>query len=103
MPLDDPDFPSSRRGHVRSMARCEIAGNRPGRDRSLELPSADYAVERVHRRFLAGGHAVPEADVRRRFHRGMGLVTRPYKPAVDEWCHWYSDDGGLRLVDYRSS
>ena len=63
----------------------------------VELPSADLAVRRVAMRMAAGGHGVPEADVRRRFHRGLDLFVRVYKPIVDECYHWFSDDGGLRL------
>jgi len=65
----------------------------------LELPSADYAVERVARRVAAGGHSVPEVDVRRRFHRGLRLFRYVFKPLPDRWYHWFSDDGGLKLVD----
>ena len=65
----------------------------------IELPSEDFAVERVAKRVAAGGHAVPDSDVRRRFHRGIALFRQVYAPAVDEWYHWFSDDGGLRLVD----
>ena len=39
----------------------------------IELPSADEAVMRVSQRVAAGGHSVPEADVRRRFERGLRL------------------------------
>lgn len=65
----------------------------------MELPSADYAVERVARRVASGGHTVPEADVRRRFQRGVQLFQTVFKPLPDRWYHWFSDDGGLRLVD----
>ena len=63
----------------------------------IELPSEDYAVHRVALRVAAGGHGVPEVDVRRRFHRGLALFHQVFKPLVDEWYHWHSDDGGLRL------
>jgi predicted ABC-type ATPase len=63
----------------------------------IELPSEDYAVQRVALRVAAGGHAVPEADVRRRFQRGLTLFHQVFKPLVDEWYHWTSDDGGLSL------
>lgn len=63
----------------------------------IELPSEDYAVQRVAMRVAAGGHAVPEPDIRRRYHRGLALFGEIYKPLVDEWYHWISDDGGLRL------
>ena len=65
----------------------------------IELPSEDFAVRRVEMRVAAGGHSVPEADIRRRFHRGMALFEQIYKPLVDEWYHWLSDDEGLRLGD----
>lgn len=69
----------------------------------IELPSDDYAVRRVATRVAAGGHAVPESDVRRRFSRGLVFFEQLYKPLADEWYHWYSDDEGLRLVDYRET
>lgn len=65
----------------------------------IELPSDDFAVHRVAIRVAAGGHSVPEHDVRRRYHRGIKMFRDVYKPPVDEWYHWFSDDGGLRLVD----
>ena len=63
----------------------------------IELPSEDFAVRRVAMRVAAGGHSVPEADVRRRYHRGLALFETVYKPLADEWYHWTSDDGGLVL------
>lgn len=64
----------------------------------IELPSADYAVMRVMSRVAAGGHGVPEADIRRRFERGLHLLPT-FKRRVDRWYHWISDDRGLRLAD----
>lgn len=69
----------------------------------IELPSADEAVMRVSQRVAAGGHSVPETDVRRRFERGLLLFGEVYKPLVDEWYHWFSDERGLRLVDHHES
>ncbi len=65
----------------------------------IELPSADYAVQRVSRRTAAGGHPIAEDDIRRRFERGRRLFEEPYKGLVDQWYHWQSDDGGLSLVE----
>ena len=65
----------------------------------IELPSTDFAVERVAARVAAGGHSVPEADIRRRFHRGLALFHEVYKPLVDRWYHWTNGSGGLALVD----
>jgi len=66
----------------------------------IEVPSEDFAVRRVAMRVAAGGHTVAESDVRRRYHRGLALFAQAYKPIVDEWYHWFSDDGGLRLGQY---
>jgi predicted ABC-type ATPase len=65
----------------------------------IELPSADVAVRRVAIRVAAGGHSVPEADIRRRFDRGRRLFGTVYKALPSRWYHWFSDDGGLRIVD----
>lgn len=67
----------------------------------IELPSADAAVDRVASRAAAGGHAVPEQDIRRRFRRGLELLEAVYKPLPDRWYHWYGTDGGLHLVEHR--
>lgn len=67
----------------------------------IEVPSEDFAVQRVAMRVAAGGHSVPEPDVRRRYHRGLALFAQVYKPIVDEWYHWYSDHGGLRLGQHQ--
>lgn len=66
----------------------------------IELPSEDFALRRVAMRVAAGGHSVPEPDIRRRYRRGLMLFEQVYKPLVDEWYHWFSDDGGLRLGQY---
>lgn len=49
------------------------------------LRSADLAVERVRRRFESGGHAVPEADIRRRYVRSAANFFRIYRPLATSW------------------
>jgi predicted ABC-type ATPase len=66
----------------------------------IELPSADLAIRRVAARVAAGGHGIPEADIRRRFRRGLDMFPHRFKPLVDEWYHWISDTEGLRLVQF---
>lgn len=51
----------------------------------LQLPSADLAVERVRQRVSQGGHNIPEADIRRRFERGLENFRHRYRDAVDAW------------------
>jgi predicted ABC-type ATPase len=67
----------------------------------IEVPSADFAVQRVATRVAMGGHAIPEPDTRRRYHRGLVLFEQVYKPLVDEWYHWLSDDEGLHLGHFQ--
>ena len=64
----------------------------------IEVPSADFAVNRVEARVAAGGHSVPDEDIRRRFSRGKILFRSVFRPLVHEWYHWESDDRGLNLV-----
>ena len=51
----------------------------------LWLPTADQAVLRVANRVRQGGHAVPEADVRRRFAAGLSNFFRLYQPQCNRW------------------
>jgi predicted ABC-type ATPase len=51
----------------------------------LWLPSADAAVDRVRGRVRIGGHAVPEADVRRRYERGLRNFMHVYRQMVSDW------------------
>jgi predicted ABC-type ATPase len=51
----------------------------------LKLPSAKIAVSRVRHRVRQGGHQVPNAVVRRRFHSGLKNFHTVYKKLVDSW------------------
>lgn len=51
----------------------------------LQLPSAEMAVERVRHRVAQGGHDIPEADIRRRFDRGVYNLRQHYQRVVDTW------------------
>jgi predicted ABC-type ATPase len=63
----------------------------------IEAPSDDFAVRRVAQRVAAGGHNIPEADIRRRFVRGLSLFHAVYKPLVDECYHWHATEIGFYL------
>ena len=56
----------------------------------LFLDSPDLCVERVHERVLKGGHRVPEADIRRRFHRSIRNFWQLYRPLADHWLLVYN-------------
>ena len=49
------------------------------------LPGADMAVERVAARVRAGGHAIPESVIRRRYARGLENFFSLYMPIADAW------------------
>jgi len=51
----------------------------------LALPSAEAPAARVPRPASEGGHSVPEADIRRRFHAGRHNFDRVYRSLADEW------------------
>jgi len=65
----------------------------------LEVVSADFAVTRVAKRVVAGGHDIPELDVRRRHARGRVLFQELYRPRADAWYHYRVDEQGAELVE----
>lgn len=69
----------------------------------IEVPTADFAVDRVRERVKQGGHAIPEEAVRRRFDRGIELFSKAYRPLFDLWYHWKSDEQGLKLIDRKGA
>ena len=66
----------------------------------LELPSADYAVERVAARVKQGGHFIPDDVVRRRFELGLKNFHERYKAAVDSWSHIDNASQPHVLIDW---
>lgn len=63
----------------------------------LSLPSAEMAVARVSGRVAQGGHAIPEAVIRRRFDGGLRNFEHLYKPVVDSWVH-YDNSGSVPVL-----
>ncbi len=51
----------------------------------VTLHSAEVSVARVRSRVAAGGHNVPEADIRRRFDKAMRNFFSLYMPLADSW------------------
>lgn len=64
----------------------------------LEVASADFAVTRVAKRVAAGGHDIPEKDIRRRYARGLALFEEIYRPSANVWYHYRVDERGPELV-----
>jgi len=88
----------SSRNYVRKLRLWNADGYRTS-IHFIEVPSADFAVGRVARRVAAGGHAVPEVDVRRRYERGVTHFLSVYQSLVDHWYHWRCSNQGLRIHD----
>ena len=63
------------------------------------LPSADTAVARVNKRIVEGGHAVPEAVIRRRYEAGLKNFFHIYYPLAATW-RFYDNSSGAspRLI-----
>ena len=51
----------------------------------LWINDVELALERIRLRVRNGGHAIPEATVRRRFGRSLANFLRVYKPLADSW------------------
>lgn len=62
----------------------------------LKLDDVRVALERVATRVRAGGHAVPEADVRRRFERSWLNFHSLYQPLADR--AWVFDVNGPQPI-----
>jgi predicted ABC-type ATPase len=64
------------------------------------LPNADMAVARVAERVRQGGHAVPDAVIRRRFASGWRNFIDIYRPLANEWVLFDSAERPPKLVDW---
>ena len=71
------------RTHLRSLARARAAGMGT-RLVFCMLPDVSLCLARIAARVAAGGHAVPEADARRRFRRAPDNFAE-YARGVDQW------------------
>ena len=74
----------SGRGYLRRIDRWRRLGYRVTL-LFLSLRSPDEAIDRVRRRVAQGGHSIPEAVIRRRFHSGIDNLRSVYAERVDSW------------------
>ena len=65
----------------------------------LRLRSPQLALRRIAARVRQGGHAVPRADVLRRFARGWDHFVRIYRPLADEWAVYDNSGEVPKLLD----
>lgn len=85
----------SGRGYARQIPRWRAVGFHVELI-FLGLQSARLAIARVKARVAQGGHNVPAAVVRRRFHRGLVNFERLYRPLVDH--RQLYDNSGVRPI-----
>ncbi len=64
----------------------------------LQLPNPEFAMQRVARRVSQGGHNIPAATIRRRFHRGWGNLQNNYLHLVGEWASYDASQAPARLT-----
>lgn len=64
----------------------------------LWLPSPDMAVIRVAARVVAGGHHVPETDIRRRYQRGRDNFLELFLPLANKWKVYDTSSSDPRLI-----
>ena len=86
----------SGRGHARSIPLWQQQGYHV-KLFFLRLPTPEAAIARVRQRVSEGGHDVPEAVVRRRFHSGWHNFERVYRDLVDEWAV-YDSSGAVPVL-----
>jgi predicted ABC-type ATPase len=63
----------------------------------LRLPTVEASLERIRRRVAAGGHDIPEPDVRRRFARSLAGFEA-CKPLVGMWYLVDSLEGAFEVA-----
>jgi predicted ABC-type ATPase len=62
----------------------------------LRVASTRLALKRIAARVKQGGHAVPKADVLRRFDRGWRNFESAYRPLADNWAVY--ENSGMKPV-----
>ncbi|MCK6435169.1 MAG: AAA family ATPase [Burkholderiaceae bacterium] len=62
------------------------------------LDSVGLCLRRVSQRVAAGGHDVPEADVRRRYGRSLQQFLRRYRLLADDWLVVFNGEAGYVTV-----
>ena len=66
----------------------------------LWIPSADLGLARIRDRVEAGGHNVPEPDVRRRYPRSLRNMFALYGPEMDT-VHFFDNSGAAPRLVFR--
>jgi predicted ABC-type ATPase len=69
----------------------------------LWINDVELALERIKLRVRNGGHAIPEATVRRRFGRSLANFLRVYKPLADSWTIFDNSGNVPEMIAFEES
>lgn len=64
----------------------------------LWIPTVEMALARISDRVRRGGHDIPEAVVRRRFHKSSQHLFTRYRPLLDLWMLFDNSGAEPRLI-----
>ena len=67
----------------------------------LWLSDVSLAIERIADRVRKGGHNIPEATVRRRFHKSLTNFIQIYEPLMDAWTIFDNSSNQPRRVAFK--
>ena len=83
--------------HTQTLQQCKQAGYEVIVC-FLWLPSAQMAISRVAQRVSRGGHAIPEAIIKRRYAKGLHNFVNLYMPLADRAFIYDNSEGALQLI-----
>jgi predicted ABC-type ATPase len=69
----------------------------------LWITDVELALERIKLRVRNGGHAIPEAIVRRRFGRSLPNFLRVCKPLADSWTIFDNSGDVPKMIAFEES
>ena len=69
----------------------------------LWITNVELSLERIKLRVRNGGHAIPEAIVRRRFDRSLPNFLRVYKPLADSWTIFDNSADVPKMIAFEES
>jgi predicted ABC-type ATPase len=69
----------------------------------LWITNVELALERIKLRVQNGGHAIPEAIVRRRFGRSLPNFLRVYRPLADSWTIFDNSGDVPKMIAFEES
>lgn len=84
-------------GHIHTLKRCREAGYEIGLV-FLYIATPVITIDRVKLRVSQGGHDVPQADIIRRYHKGIKNFFIHYAPLADKVEVYDNSYGDTRLV-----